>query len=314
MTSSRPGRTSSDRLAGTPRVSIGVPVYNGERYLEETLEALLSQTLTDFEVVISDNASTDRTSDIGRAFAARDERIRYFRNSTNVGSAMNFNRIVELSRAEYFKLANADDLCAPELVAKCVSVLDDHPEVVLAYARTMLIDEHGASCGLYDDRLDIRSPSAPQRFREAMDRVQLVNILQGVMRSSALRYTGLLGPYLSSDLVLVAELALHGQFWEVPEPLFYRRMHPDALSGLASVEGRWEYVAPASGRKLRFYHWRLLGEHFAAAWRAPLATADRLSAFATLLRRARWSRNVLLSELVRVPLRSLRGEVTGWRE
>ena len=297
-----------------PRVSIGVPVYNGERYLRETLNAALSQTFGNFEVVISDNASTDGTQEICRVYAARDSRIRYFRNSTNVGSAMNFNRVFELSSAPYFKLANADDLCGPELVARCVAVLDDHPEAVLVYARTTLIDQHGVSQGLYDDRLDIRSSRASDRFCQVMDRLGLVNVLQGVMRSSALRRTGLLGPYVGSDSVLVAELALYGQFWELSEPLFYRRMHPEALSGLKSPEKRWAYVAPHAKGGLHLYHWRHLREHLAAVGRAPLPVADRLALLARLLRRAIAGRDQLLAELMTVPSWFLRTKLLGRRE
>lgn len=294
-----------------PQVSIGLPVYNGERYLRETLDSVLSQTFEDFEVVISDNASTDKTQDVCQAYAARDARIRYFRNARNVGSAMNFNRVFELSSAPYFKLANADDLSAPELVARCLAVLNDHSEVALAYARTTLIDEHGMSLGLYDDRLDIRSPRAPDRFCQVMDRLRLMNVLQGVARSSALRRTGLLGPYLGSDLVLVAELALYGQFWEIPEPLFFRRMHPDALSGLKSTETRWEYVAPLAKRGLHFYRWRLLREYLAAVGRAPLPAADRLALVAKVVRGAISSREVFLAELMTVPSWFLGTKVPG---
>jgi glycosyltransferase involved in cell wall biosynthesis len=297
-----------------PQVSIGLPVYNGERYLRETLDSVLAQTFEDFEVVISDNASTDKTQDICQAYAARDARIRYFRNARNVGSAMNFNRVFELSSAPYFKLANADDLSAPELVARCLAVLNDHSEVVLAYARTTLIDEHGVSLGRYDDRLDIRSPCAPDRFRQVMDRLGLMNVLQGLTRSSALRRTGLLGPYLGSDLVLVAELALYGQFWEVPEPLFFRRMHPDALSGLKNSERQWEYVAPQAKGGLHLYRWRLLREYLAAVSRSPLPVADRLTLLARIARGAISSRDEFFAELRTVPSWLLRAKPPGRRE
>ena len=115
-----------------PRVTIGLPVYNGQNYLVETLESLLAQTYTDFELVISDNASTDRTEAICRQYAAGDARIRYYRNDENIGASANYNRAFELGRGEYFKWAAHDDLLAPTYLERCVEVLDANPDVVLA--------------------------------------------------------------------------------------------------------------------------------------------------------------------------------------
>ena len=100
---------------GYPRVSVGIPVFNGERFLAETIESILAQTFKDFEIVISDNASTDRTEEICRSYAARDPRIRYNRNDTNRGAAWNHNRVFELARGEYFKWQSHDDFCAPRV-------------------------------------------------------------------------------------------------------------------------------------------------------------------------------------------------------
>jgi glycosyltransferase involved in cell wall biosynthesis len=123
------------RRMRTPRVSIGLPVYNGENYLAETLDSILAQTFTDFEVIISDNASTDRTETICRQYAAQDRRIRYLRNTSNLGAAKNYNRVFELSQGEYFKWNGHDDPLAPVFLERCVAVLDRHPGVVLCFAR-----------------------------------------------------------------------------------------------------------------------------------------------------------------------------------
>src|SRR5262249_32985361 len=116
-----------------PRVSIGLYVYNGARFLEDTLDSLLAQTYTDFELIISDNASTDRTEEICRTYAAKDQRVRYYRSKKNVGVGRNCNRVFELATGDYFKWATADDLCKPELVARCLELLENDRPVVLAY-------------------------------------------------------------------------------------------------------------------------------------------------------------------------------------
>jgi len=274
-----------------------LPVYNGERFLRETFESILGQTFRDFELIVSDNASTDATAEICREYEARDPRVRYFRNETNIGMAPNLRRVIALSSGQYFKLANADDVSAPRLVEKCVSVLDQRPEVILCYGRTTLINEHGAPLRPYDDRLDLRQPRAVDRFRQAQDRIGLVNVPQGVMRLEALRRTGLVGNYVGSDVVLVVELALHGQFFELPEPLFFRRIHAGAFSSLPTLESRQEHVDPIRKRRFFLILWRHQVEYARAVLRAPVSLADKGQLLWRALRRAVVLRHELIGEL-----------------
>ena len=131
----------------TPVMSVGLPVYNGERYLAETIDSLLEQTFCDFELIICDNASTDRTSEIARAYAANDSRVRYTRNARNVGVAANYQRALELSHGKYFRWAAATIYPLLELLATCIAILDRDPSVVLAYPKTTLIDAEGRVIG-----------------------------------------------------------------------------------------------------------------------------------------------------------------------
>src|SRR5687768_11197719 len=143
-----PAAASPDRAhaahSAEPRLSIGLPVYNGERYLQGAIESLLSQTFDDFELIICDNASTDRTQSICTAFAARDPRVRYFRNDRNVGAAGNFNLAFRRSRGRYFKWAAHDDLHEPDYLARCVAALDADPSAVLCQTATRVIDPVGS--------------------------------------------------------------------------------------------------------------------------------------------------------------------------
>ena len=136
--------SESERVSeGCPRVTVGVPVFNGESFLAETLDSLLNQTFSDFEIVISDNASTDRTEEICRAYAARDPRIRYYRSDANRGAAWNHNRVFELARGEYFKWNSADDLCAPEFLARCVAALDEDASAIMVCSNVLVSDDYG---------------------------------------------------------------------------------------------------------------------------------------------------------------------------
>lgn len=284
------------RQAVCPRVSIGVPVYNGARYLPELLESLLAQTFTDFEVIVCDNASTDRTEEIGRAYAARDERIRYVRNPTNLGATGNFRRSFDLSCGTYFRWAAADDVSAPQFLARCVEVLDREPDVVLAYPKTKFIDETGRVTSEYDDRLHIQCARPSERFWQVVVRLGRCNALYGLMRADVLRRTGLLGDFLAADMVFLPELSLYGTFWEIPEYLFYRRFHAAASSAMDRAQVKVFYDPSKPGR-IALRKWRHLKEYLRAVERAPLDAAEKLRLRLYVARIAIGSRSELAGEL-----------------
>jgi glycosyltransferase involved in cell wall biosynthesis len=208
-----------------------MPVFNGETYIKEALDSILKQSYTDFELVISDNASTDYTQQICRAYAKMDSRIRYYRNERNLGAPRNFNRVFELSRGKYFKWAACDDVLAPEYLKKCVSVLEKEPTIILCHCKTGRIDELGVLVGNYDHKMRIDSTVPHERFG---DLIRLWHNpcwpVFGVTYSSIMKMTPLHGDYLGADGNLLAELSLYGRIYEVPEYLFFRREHPQAYT------------------------------------------------------------------------------------
>lgn len=220
-----------------PRVTIGVPVHNGARHLEACLESLLAQTYDDLRICISDNGSTDRTPDICRAYAARDERVTWYRQPRNIGAAANYNQLVRRSESELFKWAAHDDVCAPELVERCVAALDASPGDVLAFPRTTFIDDAGAVLERHDVPMCWDNhPSARGRLRDLLVGDLLLGDYRstlllkclpqaGVIRRSALDRTRLMRNHGSSDMVLLVELALLGGFATVDEHLFFSRVH-----------------------------------------------------------------------------------------
>lgn len=286
-----------------------MPVYNGDAYLAKALDSILAQTVRDFELIISDNASTDATAEIAAQYAARDPRIRYSRNEVNIGANPNVDRLVHLARAPYFKLANADDLAGPELLARCVEVLDRHPEVVLCYGQTRLIDAEGNPLGDYDDRLDLRWSSPVARFAAVVERIGLVNVDQGVIRTDVLRKTALYRSYPGADADLVAELALHGQFYEIPERLFFRRMHVAASSSLKTLLEKQAFVDPTVKPRNCLRVTRAHLGYLSALVRAPLSPRDRLALLRWVLRSIRWSRHSIGGELLQWMLEPLRAPV-----
>ncbi len=280
-----------------PLVSIGVPVYNGERYLADALDSLLAQTFEDFEIIICDNASSDRTEEIGRGYAAQDVRVRYVRNPRNLGAPGNYRRTFELSRGRYFRWAAADDLSAPQFLARCVEVLDREPGAVLVYPKTRFIDENDRVTAEYDDRLHIQGARASERFAQVVERLRRCNAMYGVMRAGVLKRTGSLRDFVGADLVWLAELSLYGTFWEIPEFLFSRRFHPGASSAMDGAQLKVFYD-PANPRRLALRHWRHLGEYLRAVERAPLGGAEKLRLRLYVARMAVGSRGELARELL----------------
>jgi glycosyltransferase involved in cell wall biosynthesis len=267
-----------------PRVSIGMPLYNAERYLAETLESLLVQTFQDFELVISDNGSSDRTEEICRSYAARDNRIRYYRGETNRGAAWNHNRVFELSRGEYFKWACYDDPCAPAFLEKCIGVLDQDPSVALCYTSTVNVDDEGQF--LWMDRCLLGTCTRPhERLRTITDHDHNCHEIYGLIRSSALRKTRLIGSYCASDQNLLADLALRGKFHEVPEVLLFVRVHRQGscrLYGDRRLRTVW-FDTSAEG-KLIFPYERQFWEYLLLIGRAPLPWLERLRCYLLMVR------------------------------
>jgi glycosyltransferase involved in cell wall biosynthesis len=243
-------------MSVAPTVSVGLPAFNAERYLAQTLEGLLAQTHENLEIVIVDNASTDGTGDICRAFARRDPRVSYHRNERNRGVFFNYSEAFRRSRGELFKWASCNDWCGQRFIERCAATLAERPDAVLCYPRTALFDGDLAAATPYEDNLDLPHESAVDRVVEMLRRIRLNNVLYGVVRRSALLRTRLHAPYYGSDIVLMAELALLGKFIELPEVMFYRRMSADAATKLMSARDADRYVFGDEKPAARFGAWR----------------------------------------------------------
>jgi glycosyltransferase involved in cell wall biosynthesis len=215
--------------ARTARVTMGLPVYNGERYLTHALESILAQTFTDWRLVIGDNGSTDGTPDIAARFARLDRRIEVVRRSENIGAAPNFNDLFRRTGGEYFKWAAHDDVLRPEFLSSCVAKLDADPGAVLCHTLTDQIDEEGRVTGRDDEERPLLADRASRRF-EAVLSTGYPTMVWGVMRRTPAARTGLIGSFVNSDRYFLAELLLSGRFALVEEPLFAVRWHPDQFA------------------------------------------------------------------------------------
>lgn len=283
-----------------PRLSIGLPVYNGENYLAESLDALLGQSYDDFELIISDNASIDGTADICRHYMRQDSRISYVRQPRNIGCAPNHNFVVEQSRGELFKWASHDDLYARDLLERCVEALDEYPHVVLAHSWTAMIDSSRTVTKAVKYPLATASLRAPDRFRSALfDKGGDDD--GGVIRMDVLRRVRPHDSYHHADRTIVTEIGLYGAFYQVPDWLYFRRDHPErAERACPTVRTRCANLDPRRADRLRHPVLRLYAEYIwgyaAAIRRAPLSPADRRECYGHL---ARWVASRALPKSVR---------------
>lgn len=272
-------------MSETPRVSIGLPVYNGEQFLREALDSLTTQTFEDFELIISDNGSSDRTQEICRAYETKDRRIRYHRQDQNLGGAWNHNQVFALSKGEYFKWASHDDLCDPALLARCVEVLDTDASVILCHSKVKrILDEHG-TVENYAVKLATDSPKPQVRFRDLILIRHRCFQIYGLIRSRGLKDTPLFAGCSGADRPLLARLGLAGRFYEIPEYLFVSRWHSgNSMMAIRSAHARIAWWDPTMAGKLTFPSWRIFREHFLAIRDARLARWERLCCYFHLLR------------------------------
>jgi glycosyltransferase involved in cell wall biosynthesis len=262
-----------------PRLTLGLPTYNGEEFLAESLDALLAQTFTDFELIISDNGSTDRTAEIARQYEAKDHRVRYVHHPKNRGSTFNHNFVVEQARGELFKWVSDDDLYSPDLLQRCIDALDTHPQIVLAHAWTAFIDSTGKITNAIDYPLTTDFGDPVERFSSLLY-THGGDDFYGVIRMSVLREIKPFGSFHWADRTIVAELALQGPFYNVPDFLYFRRDHPTRATRIGSdVRRRCTTLDPERANRWRHPAVRLLGEYLlayaSAIWRAPMSTTDR---------------------------------------
>lgn len=260
-----------------PRLSIGLPVRNGERYLRQALDGLLAQTFRDFEILVSDNQSTDSTIAIVEEFAARDSRVRLVRQAENLGAAGNFNFVFHETHAPLFKWAAYDDEHEPAFLERTIALLDADPGVSIAHCRTLEIDSQGKVTGEFRDQ-DPLTRATPSARLAGVFAMEYPSPVWGVMRRVQARRTRLQQGYLGSDWNFLGEMMLMGRLGLVPEPLFKVRAHEQQYStGMQkdSKAARLSWFNPRAKAPTLLSPARAAAHFLRAAWRYPLPLAER---------------------------------------
>ncbi|MDP1676395.1 MAG: glycosyltransferase [Bacteroidota bacterium] len=264
------------------KVTIGLPTYNSQKYLEYAINSILAQTYKDLILIINDDGSTDKTDEICRTFAAQDKRIRYSRSERNLGGAINYQRVFQLADTEYFRWAAHDDALAPQLIERCIEVLDREPDVVMCYPRALNIDENGNILGEYDDNFDLRSVHPNDRFKRVLKGMygHAGNPMFGVVRRELMAKTALIAPFPASDMTFVAELSLYGKFFEISERLYYHRIHSGMSNKLGLTTS--EYTAwhdKSKAGKLSFPKILRLKALIAGVKKSPIVKSERIKCY-----------------------------------
>jgi glycosyltransferase involved in cell wall biosynthesis len=269
-----------------PKVSIGMPVFNGANFLRRSISSLLAQDYKDFELVISDNASTDDTESICREFAARDPRIRYCRNSENVGAARNYNRVFHLARGQYFKWAAHDDECHPAMLRRCVDVLDNAADsVLMVYPLAELIDEEGHTLYSVLDRVASADSRPYRRLGHLLRELNMCDPVFGLYKTKYLQKTQLIGPFCGADYVMLGELAMMGEIAELGEVLFRLRAHERrSMQANRSVRARTTWYDPAAAHKWFILpDWeQMVWELMKSASRSDLRVLEKVKCYITI--------------------------------
>lgn len=279
---------ASTRAGGrpAPTVSIGLPVYNGARFLAQALDSLLAQSYSDFELIVSDNASTDETAAICAEYADRDARLRYIRQSENIGAPRNWSFVVTVARGRYFKWASCNDRCAPDMLARCVEVLSSQPQAVLCYGRTCLVEEDSGREEVYNEDVAIEDERPSDRFIHLLSALRLNNAQSGLIRLDALRQTGLDRPYPAGDMPLMTELALRGKFVLLPEVVLYRRMGVRTFSRNLTGMAHADFYGSRSSEFANLM--RRHRDHALGILHAPIAYGEKARSLLHLLRHTYW--------------------------
>jgi len=269
----------------SPPLTIGLPVYNGAKYLDSALTAILAQDFGDFRLIISDNASTDSTLEICRYYEARDRRITLLCSDSNRGAMWNWRRVLAAADSTYFKWAAHDDICHPTMFRRCMDIFHrSDPSVALVYPKAAFIDETGATLPF-----DISSHWDSIYTHAARPHVRLTRVLfanlfgqplYGIIKSSVLTQSL---PYglgcVAPDWIKLAEIAMLGTISEVPDVLFYLRYHKDNCTKRHS---HWRDLIrwhdPHSRRALLYVpkHVAIVIEYLRAIRYLPLSPMDRV--------------------------------------
>lgn len=274
-----------------------MPTYNSAETISASIESLLGQSYADFELIVSDNASTDLTREVVEALAHQDQRIRYVRQPENAGVCPNYTYVAQVARGEFFKWSTSSDWCAPTFLERCLDELLTHDDAVLVAPRTRLFQTNLSTAQDYALDIDLLDDEPSARLMSLIRTLALNNAMNGLIRMSALRDTRLVEPYIGADIVLMGHLALLGKFRLVDERLFYRRMDPKTATVLQDVPTKWRHHYPRQSARTLFQGCKRQLGWVRTVLSAEMSIGERLRCLETVARQCYYDRRAFLEDL-----------------
>jgi glycosyltransferase involved in cell wall biosynthesis len=280
-----------------PLVSIGLPVYNGKHYISATLKSLVEQSYENIEIIISDNASTDNSLELCHRYAKKAKRINIFEQRKDFGAAYNYNYVFRKSRGQYFKWAAHDDLCAPDLIEKCVSVLEENMDSVLCYTNMVNIDDRGSKIG-FINRTKGLSHIPSKRFSGIIAKNYTCEEIFGLIRHDALKTTKLIRNYTDSDRTLLAELCIKGPFKKIEKNLLLHRVHEDMSTKVYNeFYERASWFDPQLKGKFKFIYLKQIMDYIDTIWFSNITISEKIKCSINLAKWVKWNEKWLRREL-----------------
>lgn len=282
-----------------PTVSIGLPVFNGERFLARAVDSVLAQTYEDWELLISDNGSEDATVTIAQQYASRDPRIRLRVNERNMGAVANFESVFQETSGRFFMWLAYDDWLDPNYLDRCVLVLQDRPDFVMAFAGMNVVDDTGLPFRYRTEPIDgAASTSIVARFHAILWGLgDPTSPVFGVVRREAMEQTGRIRNANEPDRILIGELSLLGRIHQEPDLLFYHYGPPGH-----TARDNWAWLDPRNRGTRRFATFRIISHQWNAIWRGDhrfmaklVMTTDLLTA--SLITRTRGKARAIKKQL-----------------
>jgi glycosyltransferase involved in cell wall biosynthesis len=284
-------------MSSIPKISIGMPAYNSAATIGASIKSLLEQSFGDFELIVSDNGSTDSTRDIVEGLAQLDRRIRYVCQPENIGANLNYSSVARAARGEYFKWASSSDWCAPTFLAKCLISLEQNDDAVLAAPRTRLFNNELTTATDYTYDIEVLDFTPVARLVRLTSNLRLNNAVNGLFRTKSLRRTRLFDAFYHADIVLMGHLAMLGKIIRVDEFLYYRRMEVATATALQDPVAWRKHHYPQMSARVLFQSWKRNCGWMRACMATPMSTAERMRVVNYLLRMCFWDRQSLVDDV-----------------
>jgi glycosyltransferase involved in cell wall biosynthesis len=299
---------------GTPLVSFGLPVYNGENFVAEAIQCVIDQTFSNWELIVCDNSSTDRTTAICRQFAEQDNRIRIYQNARNMGVSFNYHEVFRLSRGQYFKWIAHDDLFAPQFIERCIQEFEGEERLVLVFPKMCYVAADGRLLRRQASELSVlesTTESRAERFMAlAAGNTDFLWLLYGLIRRDVVEQGGCMGLYAGDDQVLLFKIALRGCIKQIKEEMFFRREHPEASTCKrgSTVRERAKFAYADDNRRLVLPWCRILKEHLSSIRNSPMPFSGRLRCTTSVLKRFLAAWKFFVEEAIHSPVDALRSK------